>query len=461
MHAVPPFRGPEQDESPPRPGNRDQGPETCSGLDPRHRRPVTFGDTHDPRRAVRRIFNGGPAAPPGGGARAGTARCDPWRRSRPAHLSSGCRDPPDDRAARLAAAAERARSVFGDRVVWHVNATAHGGGVAEMLQTLLAYGKGAGVENRWLVLDGDRSSSRSPSDCTTCCTASLATADPRSAEHAHYEAVLRANLDGPGPPRLTGDIVLLHDPQTAGLIAGLRAVGPVVWRCHVGRDRPTTSPMAAGSSCGRTSGPHMRWCSLGGTMYRGGSRTTAWSSSLPPSTRSRSRTCRCHPRSSPPSSPGSGWWPTVVGRDRSTSSRRDGSPGRCGPIADSGGLLLGGDPPPLGVPLVVQVSRWDRLKDMAGVMEGFVRAVCRGDLDGAHLVLAGPEVSGVSRRPRGRRGARGVPGASGSAFPTGYAAACTWPPSPWTTSTRTPSSSTRCSGTPPWWCRRAWSRDSG
>ena len=24
-----------------------------------------------------------------------------------------------------------------------------------MLQTLLAYGKGAGIENRWLVLDGD------------------------------------------------------------------------------------------------------------------------------------------------------------------------------------------------------------------------------------------------------------------------------------------------------------------
>jgi len=62
---------------------------------------------------------------------------------------------PADRAERLAAAAERARTAFGDRVVWHVNATAHGGGVAEMLQTLLAYGNGAGIENRWLVLDGD------------------------------------------------------------------------------------------------------------------------------------------------------------------------------------------------------------------------------------------------------------------------------------------------------------------
>ena len=62
---------------------------------------------------------------------------------------------PDERAARLAAAVERARTAFGDRVVWHVNATAHGGGVAEMLQTLLAYGQGSRIENRWLVLDGD------------------------------------------------------------------------------------------------------------------------------------------------------------------------------------------------------------------------------------------------------------------------------------------------------------------
>ena len=63
---------------------------------------------------------------------------------------------PEQRAATLEEGAARARETFGDRVVWHVSATAHGGGVAEMLQTLLAYGQGAGIENRWLVLDGDR-----------------------------------------------------------------------------------------------------------------------------------------------------------------------------------------------------------------------------------------------------------------------------------------------------------------
>ena len=57
-----------------------------------------------------------------------------------------------ERAERVMANAARARASFGDRVIWHVNATAHGGGVAEMLQTLLAYGKGAEIDNRWLAV---------------------------------------------------------------------------------------------------------------------------------------------------------------------------------------------------------------------------------------------------------------------------------------------------------------------
>jgi trehalose synthase len=48
---------------------------------------------------------------------------------------------------------------------------------------------------------------------------------------------------------------------------------------------------------------------------------------------------------------------------------------------------------------VVQVSRWDPLKDMAGVMRGFTdRLAGMGD---AHLVLVGPDVSGVTDDPEG------------------------------------------------------------
>jgi len=60
-----------------------------------------------------------------------------------------------DRSERLLATATRARALLAGGVGWNVNGTAHGGGVAEMLQALLAYARGAGVDARWLVLDAD------------------------------------------------------------------------------------------------------------------------------------------------------------------------------------------------------------------------------------------------------------------------------------------------------------------
>ena len=52
-------------------------------------------------------------------------------------------------------AADRARELLAGRVVWNVNSTARGGGVAEMLVSLLAYARGAGVDARWVVIPGN------------------------------------------------------------------------------------------------------------------------------------------------------------------------------------------------------------------------------------------------------------------------------------------------------------------
>jgi trehalose synthase len=46
---------------------------------------------------------------------------------------------------------------FADRTLWHVNSTSQGGGVAEILQSLLGYLAGAGIRTRWMVIDGDDS----------------------------------------------------------------------------------------------------------------------------------------------------------------------------------------------------------------------------------------------------------------------------------------------------------------
>ena len=143
-----------------------------------------------------------------------------------------------ERARRLMEYAERAQASFGDRTIWHVNATAHGGGVAEMLQTLLAYGRGAQIENRWLVLDGEAEFFAITKRLHNRLHGDPGDGGPLGErEHACYRRVLATNLAEMLTVIDARDIVLLHDPQTAGMVDGLRAAGArVVWRCHVGRD---------------------------------------------------------------------------------------------------------------------------------------------------------------------------------------------------------------------------------
>src|ERR1700760_2658794 len=61
---------------------------------------------------------------------------------------------PGEYEALLDLVAQAARRLHG-RVIWNVNSTSKGGGVVEMLQPLLGYCRGAGVDARWLVISGD------------------------------------------------------------------------------------------------------------------------------------------------------------------------------------------------------------------------------------------------------------------------------------------------------------------
>ena len=60
-----------------------------------------------------------------------------------------------ERMAGFEAVVEQAQQALAGRIVWNVISTAVGGGVAEMLQTFLAYARGGGVDARWLVIEGD------------------------------------------------------------------------------------------------------------------------------------------------------------------------------------------------------------------------------------------------------------------------------------------------------------------
>ena len=59
-----------------------------------------------------------------------------------------------ERIARYEGIAEATESAMRGRTVLNVNSTAAGGGVAEMLHSLLGYARGVGVDVRWMVVEG-------------------------------------------------------------------------------------------------------------------------------------------------------------------------------------------------------------------------------------------------------------------------------------------------------------------
>jgi trehalose synthase len=274
-----------------------------------------------------------------------------------------------ERAALLARYAESARSLLAGRTVWNVNSTARGGGVAEMLQALVGYGRGAGVDTRWLVLDG--------SPAFYSITKRLHNRlhgvagddgdlgpDARSTYAAVQERSSAALNDYVRP----GDVVMLHDPQTAGLVPDLRARGAhVVWRCHVGRDEHNAFTEQAWSFL------HEFVSSADAFVFSRAAFAPAWITS---------NRIRVIPPSLDPFSPKN----APLSPDDVTDTVQ-----RFAVLADGGAL-----PPDARV--VLQVSRWDRLKDMAGVLEGFVEHLS-GLPEDVHLILAGPETSGVQDDP--------------------------------------------------------------
>ena len=60
-----------------------------------------------------------------------------------------------DTSAMFLQAVDEARRELGGVVIWNINSTPKGGGVAEMLRSLLAYARGGGVDARWVTIGGN------------------------------------------------------------------------------------------------------------------------------------------------------------------------------------------------------------------------------------------------------------------------------------------------------------------
>jgi trehalose synthase len=305
-----------------------------------------------------------------------------------------------DRIRSLQLEAESVRDILGARAVWNINSTAAGGGVAEMLRSLLRYARGLGVDVRWLVIEGRPEFFRVTKRVHNALHGSAGDGSPLGVEQAAlYERVMRENILGIDELVRPGDVVVCHDPQTAGLIPHLMGRGAlIVWRCHIGHEHHDVE-VDRGWDFLR---PY-----LANVPYAVFSRSAYAPSWIEPK-----RTVVLAPNIDPFSAKNqvldddairailveTGLVEGPPGPGAGVFLRDDGSAGRVDRKAE---VVRLGRAPSWETPLVVQVSRWDAMKDPKGVLEGFARLVEPSAPKGAQLVLAGPSVEAVADDPEG------------------------------------------------------------
>lgn len=130
---------------------------------------------------------------------------------------------------RLLHKAERLR----DFHVVNVNSTYYGGGVAELLSSLTLLMNASGIRTGWRVIEGRPdffSITKKMHNALQGAEINLSEQKKRIYEEVVYENAVRMHLDH--------DVVIVHDPQPLPLVRHYRRKAPWIWRCHVDLSEP-------------------------------------------------------------------------------------------------------------------------------------------------------------------------------------------------------------------------------
>lgn len=265
----------------------------------------------------------------------------------------------------------------GPRLV-HVNATATGGGVAELLHGLVPAQAADGTGVGWAVLRGDDEFFRFTKSLHHLLHDHRVVPGIDRAAARRYRDVLRPQAAWLAGHVTHTDVVVLHDPQSLGMAPTLAATGAtVLWHCHVGTDRPDALGPAA---VWREFAPE-----LGAVSAVITSRAEFAPAGLPPH-----RLFVCPPAVDPHAAKNRPLAPGEVAGLLAEIGLTGTAAG--GPLADVEQV----EPAPRSARMVLQVSRWDPLKDMAGVLR------CLPGLPSdVHLVLAGDDPAQIPDDPEG------------------------------------------------------------
>ena len=115
----------------------------------------------------------------------------------------------------------------------NINSTYYGGGVAEILSSLTLLMNASGIKTGWRVIEGRPdffSITKKMHNALQGGNINLTDLKVQIYEEVVFENAARLHLDH--------DVVVVHDPQPLPLIQHYRKKSPWIWRCHIDLSRP-------------------------------------------------------------------------------------------------------------------------------------------------------------------------------------------------------------------------------
>ena len=297
---------------------------------------------------------------------------------------------------RIEAASAKARDQFAGRAIWHVSSTARGGGVAELLGSLLPYVRGSGVDTRWVVIHDGSDFFQITKRLHNRLHGELGDGGRLGdVESRIYEATLALNGAFLSRRLQPGDIAYLHDPQTIGIAPALKDLGAhVVWRCHIGVDEPNDFVRAAWDFLR----PYVEIAdayvfSRKEYVWEGLDERKVWL--VPPAIDPfSSKNQELAPEAVDSILAVLGLTAGPTNNVPPSFRNADGTAGR----VDRPAEILQEETVSNSTRVVAQVSRWDDLKDPVGLIRCFEQYLSSPE---THLVLAAPSTKAVADDPEG------------------------------------------------------------
>jgi trehalose synthase len=117
--------------------------------------------------------------------------------------------------------------------VAHINSTYYGGGVAELLSSLTLLMDSVGIKTGWRIIQGSPdffSITKKIHNALQGDTINLSKRKKELFEFVIRQNAIRNHLDH--------DLVIVHDPQPLFMINEYEKHGPWIWRCHIDMSRP-------------------------------------------------------------------------------------------------------------------------------------------------------------------------------------------------------------------------------